>query len=82
MAAGSLIKFSEIDENGTPYISLNNERTLTFYEKMYNIIANNSGFWHTEDDNKTVMKMFSESRAMITVNKLFQSGIYLREMEQ
>lgn len=82
MAAGSLIKFSELDENGTPYISLNNERTLTFYEKMYNIIANNSGFWHTEDDNKTVMKMFSESRAMITVNKLFQSGIYLREMEQ
>ena len=56
MAAGSLIKFSELDENGTPYISLNNERTLTFYEKMYNIIANNSGFWHTEDDNKTVMK--------------------------
>ncbi|MGN1409123.1 MAG: hypothetical protein ACI4XJ_03000 [Eubacteriales bacterium] len=82
MAAGSMIRFSERDESGTPYVSLNNERTFTFYEKMYNIVANNTGFWHSEDDNNTVMKMFAENRAMIGVNKLFQSGIYLRDMEQ
>ncbi len=82
MAAGAMIKFSERDESGTPIITLNNERTLTFYEKMYNIVANNTGFWHAEDDSKTVMQMFADNRAMITVNKLFQSGIYLREMEQ
>ncbi len=82
MAAGSMINFSERDDSGTPVITFNNERTITFYEKMYNIIANNTGFWHTEDDSKTVMQMFADNRAMITVNKLFQSGIYLREMEQ
>ena len=82
MAAGSMIRISERDESGTPYIALNNERTYTFYEKMYNIVANNSGFWHSEDDNNTVMNMFAENRAMIGINKLFQSGIYLRDMEQ
>lgn len=82
MAAGSMIRISERDESGTPYIALSNERTYTFYEKMYNIVANNSGFWHSEDDNKTVMNMFAENRAMIGINKLFQSGIYLRDMEQ
>ena len=82
MAAGSMIRFSELDDSGNPSITLNNERSITFYEKMYNIIANSTGFWHSEDDNATVMKMFADSRAMITVNKLFQSGIYLREMEE
>ncbi len=82
MAAGSMVRFSELDESGTPSVTINNERSIEFYEKMYKIIANSTGFWHSEDDNVTVMKMFSESRAMINVNKLFQSGIYLREMEE
>ena len=82
LAAGSLVEFSQLDENGTPYITLGDERTITFYEKMYNIVANNSGFWHSEDDSTTVMNMFADGRAMIGINKLFQSGIFLREMEQ
>lgn len=82
MAAGSLVHFAETDESGTPYVSLGDERSYTFYDKMYNLLYRNDGFFHAEDDSKTVMNMFAQSQAMVTVNKLFQSGIYLREMEE
>lgn len=80
--AGSNIKFSELDDNGTPYITLNNERTLDFYDKVYNLLYNNEGsFIATADDSVTSMKMFSEGNTLCTVNKLYQSEVYLREMD-
>ena len=83
MAIASMVRWSELAEDGTPYITLDNERTYEFYDKMYKLVCENPGFWKANsDDNKTVMTMFANGNVMMTVNKLFQSGIYLREMDQ
>lgn len=83
MAIASMIRWSELAEDGTPYITLDNERTYDFYDKMYKLVCENPGFWKADsDDNKTVMTMFANGNVMMTVNKLFQSGIYLRDMDQ
>lgn len=80
--AGSDIHFSERDENGTPYVTLNNEHTINFYEKLYNLVcANPNVYIATSDDNKSLMNFFASSQAMLVVNKLYQAGVYLRDME-
>lgn len=82
VAAGSMVKYSERDEDGVPYITFANDRTYKFYEKLYNCTYNNPGYFKcTEDDSIKVMTLFSEGRTLFTVNKLYQSSVYLREME-
>lgn len=81
LAAGSMVRFSEVGEDGVPYISINNERSLKFYEKAYNLTSNNAGFFKENDDSVTVMNTFAEGRSLIAMNKIYQSGIYLREMD-
>ena len=83
MAIAAMVRWSELGEDGTPYITLDNERTYAFYDKMYRLVCENPGFWKANsDDNKTVMTMFANGNVMMTVNKLFQSEIYLRDMDQ
>jgi len=83
MAIASMVRWSEIGDDGMPYITLDSERTYNFYDKMYKLICENPGFWKaTSDDNKTAMTMFANGNVMMTVNKLFQSEIYLRDMDQ
>jgi len=83
MAAGSNIRLSEVDDDGVPYISIDNERTYTFYDKLYNLVYNNDGFYKAPaDDSVSTMKMFASGNALMTVNKLYNSEIYLREMDQ
>ncbi len=82
MAAGAMVEFGSVDEEGNPYVTLNNERTYTFYDKMYNLIYKNPGYYESvDDDSATLMTKFAEGRYMLTVNKLYQSAIYLRDME-
>jgi hypothetical protein len=82
MCAGLLVEFGNIDENGNPYISLNNERTYTAYDKLYQLTYNNPGFLNTAtDDSIYLMTKYNEGKFMMVVNKLYQSAIYLREME-
>lgn len=82
MCAGLLVEFGSVDEDGNPYISLNNEHTYAAYDKLYNLVYNNPGFRNTAtDDSVTLMTKYNEGRYMLVVNKLYQSAIYLREME-
>ena len=82
MCAGLMVEFGNIDENGNPYISLNNERTYVAYDKLYQLTYNNPGFLNTAtDDSIYLMTKFNEGKFMMVVNKLYQSAIYLREME-
>ena len=83
MAIAAMVRWSETDENGLPVITIDNERTYAFYEKMYRLVCENPGFYKAKnDDNKTVMTMFAEGGVLMTVNKLFQSEIYLRDMSE
>ena len=83
IVAGSDIHFSEKDEDGVPFITLNNEHTYNFFDKLYKLVSENNGcFIATNDDNKTLMTMFSTGNVLFAVNKLFQSAVFLRDMEQ
>ena len=82
MCAGLMVEFGNLDEEGNPYISLNNERTYTAYDKLYKLTYGNPGFIQpSTDDSVTLMTKYNEGRYMMTCNKLYQSAIYLREME-
>lgn len=66
-----------------PFITLNNEHTYSFFDKLYKLVSDNNGsFIATNDDNTTLMKMFSTGNVLFVVNKLFQSAVILRDMEQ
>lgn len=82
-AAGSMIEFGYVDETGMPIITLSeNEKTYSFYEKMFKMLYNNPGYIaSTDDDSTTLMNNFNNGKYMMTINKLYQSEIYLREME-
>lgn len=81
MAAAANVKWSEKDADGNISIILNNEHTVTFYEKLYNLMYNGQGTYiAASDDNVTSMKMFSECQALMAVNKMYQTGVYFREM--
>ena len=82
-AAGCMVDFSSRDENGLPYLTLDNEHTYTFWEKYYALMFENPGTMlnPSTDDSVTSMTNFSAGQFMMTCNKLYQSAIYLREME-
>ena len=81
-AAASNVKFSETGDDGLPTITLDNERTYMFYDKMYALLITNPGFFAAErDDNHTTMTMFKNEHSMFCVNKIFQSEFYLRDMD-
>lgn len=83
LVAGSDIHFSEKDENGVPVFTLNNEHTIDFYNKLYKLICENpNAYIATSDDNQSLMNFFAANKAMLVVNKLYQSGVYLRDMEE
>lgn len=82
LSAASLIRFSERDSEGVPYLALNNERTYAFYDKLYKLCSQNEneGFFKSpgwEDG----LHMFAESKAMMHVSHILESGIYFREMD-
>ena len=82
MAAASMVQFSVNNEDNIPEISLANDRTYAFYDKMYALVVTNNGFYNTpRDDSRTTMKMFSEGHSLFTVNKVFNAEINLRDME-
>ena len=84
IAAGCMVDFSTRDENGLPVISLDNEWTYKFWDKYYNLMFNNSACMINPvgtDDSIAIMTAFGAGQFMMTDNKLYQSPIYLRDME-
>ena len=81
MAAAANVKWSEKDEEGNIVLTLNNEHTISFYEKLYNLMYNGQGTWiATSDDNKTAMTMFAACQALMAVNKMYQAEVFFRDM--
>ena len=81
MAAAANVKWSEKDEDGNIVLTLNSEHTISFYEKLYNLMYNGQGTWiATSDDNKTAMTMFAACQALMAVNKMYQAEVFFRDM--
>jgi len=84
IAAGCMVDFSTRDENNVPVISLDNEWTYKFWDKYYALMFNNEACMLNPvgtDDSVAIMTAFSAGQFMMTDNKLYQSPIYLRDME-
>ena len=84
MAAGCMVDFSSRDENGVPVITLDNERTYAFWDKYYAMMFNNEACMINPvgtDDSIAIMTAFGAGQFMMTDNQLYQSPIYLRDME-
>ena len=81
MAAAANVKWSEKDADGNIVLTLNNEHTISFYEKLYNLMYNGQGTWiATSDDNVTAMNMFAASKSLMAVNKMYQAEVFFRDM--
>ena len=84
VAAGCMVDFSTRDETGRPVITLDSERTYAFWEKYYAMMFNNDACMLNPvgtDDSIAIMTAFGAGQFMMTDNKLYQSPIYLRDME-
>jgi len=73
---------SEKDEDGVPYISIDYDRVIGYFEKINDLCFNNPGgaSW-TLDDNNKVMTDFADGHMLCIINKLFFSETFLRDME-
>ena len=84
IAAGCMVDFSSRDDEGFPVITFDNDRTYAFWDKYYALMFNNPACMLNPvgtDDSIAIMTAFSEGQFMMTDNKLYQSPIYLRDME-
>ena len=84
IAAGCMVDFSSRDDDGHPVITFDNERTYAFWDKYYAMMFNNSACMINPvgtDDSIAIMTAFAAGQFMMTDNKLYQSPIYLRDME-
>ncbi len=83
MCTGLGVEYTAQDEEGNTIVNINNEHVYSVYEKLYKLTHNNPGYinFPTVDDSISLMKHFAEGRYMMTVNKLYQTEIYLTDME-
>ena len=79
MAAGCMINFSERNDVGEIHVTLEHERTYTFWEKFGDLTWRSEGMIPNAG-NQSILS-FNEGNIFVTCNKLCMSGIYLREME-
>lgn len=81
LALSSDIDFSTSYGDGSVKISLKNNRTITFVEKLERLLTSSYSLEVPYQDSANVMKAFASGNVAFTVNKLFQAEAYLRDME-
>lgn len=78
------MEFSQRDEDGIPYITLNSDRSATIVEKLYDLYYNNKGMMVLNSDSSFVSdslaKIFSMDQ-LLFMPIWVQTCDYLRDME-
>jgi len=62
------------DSEGMPQLSMYNEKTTTFFSKMYDMIHNTSGVLageYTPESNNLMLKKFQEQQSVFLINSLY-----------
>ncbi len=77
------IEFSSKDPTtGEIRITINSDRTNSIADKIYDLTHNNGyAYKFTDGDSANVMTAFAEGTVAFTVNKIFQSEVYLNELD-
>ncbi len=78
-----LITTTSRDKDGIPYITLNNERTVSFVEKLYKLYFEDAGFEKTISDSEidTIMVNGFKDNSHLFMPSWFYLSAYLRDME-
>lgn len=79
-AVGAGVTWSVRNSDGTISITLGNTHSMNFAAKYYDIINSEWFFNCPRSDSVTEMTTFANGTVAFTVNKLYQSEVYLREM--
>lgn len=84
MAFAANVVYTSYDENGVPYVSVNNEHTINVFNKLHNLFYNNTGakmLENSEFDTQSV-EMFTSGRLLFCPNIIeFAGNEKIREME-
>ncbi len=80
MAIGSGCTFSKKNADGSVTLTLGEERTFDFLSKYVDIINSEYFYGPPSSDSVNQMLLFAGGSVAFTVNKLFQSESYLRDM--
>ena len=79
---GAGIAYTTYDENNIPAITIDAERMTSFFEKMSQLLKDNTNaFICPGDDNKTYMTTFAQGNTLFAINKLYMTEFYFRDME-
>lgn len=83
MVFASNVQFSAKDPNtGDVKIVFNSDHTLQFAAKLSDLLSNKAyAYNYGNADNTIVMPAFAEGKIAFTVNKIYQSQVYLNELE-
>ena len=86
-AAGADVHYSTYDSNGTPVITINNEKNVAFFEKLYTLFCESKAaqipwnFTTTADgEDPYIMDAFAEGNILLTVNQLCYAEESLADM--
>jgi len=73
---------TERDNNDIPYLALNNERTIAFSEKLYNLFYNNPGarIYTTDEIDNEMLNLFKNDQVLFYPNWFYTVEL-LRDME-
>lgn len=82
--AGSHFIYSELDEDGEPYMTYNSEHNLKFLNKIYTLLCESKAGAVSESavlaDYEYIMEVFAKGNVLLTVNTLQCAEDYLPEM--
>jgi len=81
IAIGAGVTWSVRNPDGSISVTLGNPRTIEFSTKYYQLINSNYFYNPTSSDSVTQMTLFANGNVAFTINKLYQSEVYLREMQ-
>lgn len=79
LVAGSHITYTEWVD-GLPTVSFYNERSISFAEKLYDLYFQSSACTVGWSDDRYILDMFADGKALMTVNLLHNTEMYLADM--
>ena len=81
VAVGAGVTWSVRNPDGTISVTLGGERTIEFAPKYYQICNSEYFYRPATSDSVNQMTVFKNGNVAFTINKLYQSEVYLREMD-
>ena len=81
MAIAAGVKFSERYADGSIKIAFKSDRTVDFSKKYYDMVYSNKMLSYPQTSSILAMGTFASGNTLFVVNKLFQSQVYLQELE-